>query len=219
VVQQAIDAWQREGRGDVAATFGAVGAQKQKLLGAAPADLAILTAAMIEELIASCHVLAGTRCDLGAVVGAIAVPAGEPHPDVATEPTLSRTLREAAAVYLPDPAIATAGAQFVRMCEQLGIAPAVLPKLRTFPNGFAAMTGMAQERLRGAVGCTQLTEIRWVQGVDLVGPLPRSLQAPTVYSLGIAARSRNLAQARSFAARLTGEGAAQRLSAAGFGVS
>ena len=147
------------------------------------------------------------------------MPSGATHPEVATEQTLSRTLREAAAVYLPDPAIATAGAQFVRMCEKLGIAAAVTPKLETFPNGFAAMTRMAQERLPGAIGCTQITEIKWVQGVELVAPLPRSLQAPTTYSLGIAVHSADSAAARAFAERLTGKDAAARLSAAGFGVS
>jgi molybdate transport system substrate-binding protein len=219
VVQQVIDAWQREGRGDISASFGAVGAQKKQLLDGAAADVVILTAAMIDELIGSGHVAAGTRSDLGAVVGAIAVPAGAMHPDVGTEPALSRVLRDAAAVYLPDPAIATAGAQFVRMCEKLGIAAAVTPKLRTSPNGFAAMTRMAQERVSGAIGCTQITEILWVQGVALVAPLPQSLQVPTTYSLGIAARSVDPAAARAFAERLTGTEAAARLSAAGFGVT
>ncbi|MPZ46651.1 MAG: ABC transporter substrate-binding protein [Betaproteobacteria bacterium] len=219
VVQQAIDAWQREGHGEIAATYGAVGAQRKQLLDGAAADVVILTATMIDELIASGHIVAGTRSDLGAVVGGIAVPVGATHPDAGTEQALARALCEAAAVYLPDPAIATAGAQFVRMCEQLGIAAAVAPKLRTFPNGFAAMTRMAQERVPGAVGCTQITEIKWVQGVDLVAPLPRSLQAPTTYSLGIGARSANPAGARTFAERLTGGDAAMRLSAAGFGVS
>jgi molybdate transport system substrate-binding protein len=219
VVQQAIEAWQRERRGEIVASYGAVGAQKKQLLDGAAADIVLLTAAMIDELIASGHVVAGTRSDLGAVVGGIAVPAGARHPDVATEQDLSSALCEAAAVYLPDPAIATAGAQFVRMCEKLGIAAAVTPKLRTFPNGFAAMTRMAQERAPGAIGCTQITEIEWVQGVDLVAPLPRPLQVPTTYSLGMATRSADPATARAFAQRLTGTDAAALLSAAGFGVS
>jgi molybdate transport system substrate-binding protein len=218
VVQQAIGSWQRDGRGDVAASFGAVGAQKKQLLDGAAVDVVVLTAAMIDELIESGHVVAGTRSDLGTVVGGIAVPAGATQPDVGTEQGLSRALREAAAVYLPDPAIATAGAQFVRMCEKLDIAAAVTPKLRTFPNGFAAMTRMAHERVTGAIGCTQITEILWVQGVQLVAPLPQSLQAPTIYALGVAARSLDPAAARAFAQRLTGKDAAALLSAAGFGV-
>ncbi len=219
VVHQAIDAWQREGRGEIAVTYGAVGAQKKLLLDGAPADVVILTAAMIDDLIASGHVVAGTRRDLGAVVGGIAVPAGAVRPNVATERDLAQALLQAAAIYLPDPAIATAGAQFVRLCARLDIAAAVTPKLRTFPNGFAAMTCMAQERLPGVLGCTQITEIKWVQGVDLVAPLPQSLQIATIYALGIAVRGANAAAARAFAERLTGADALKRLSSAGFGAS
>ena len=93
------------------------------------------------------------------------------------------------------------------------------PKLRTSPNGFAAMTRMAQERVDSAIGCTQITEILWMQGVALVAPLPQTLQVPTTYSLGVAARSVDPAAAGAFAERLTGTDAAARLSAAGFGVT
>jgi molybdate transport system substrate-binding protein len=217
VVQQVIEVWQREGRGDVQASFGAVGVQKKRLIDGAPADIVLLTAAMIDELIGSGHILAGTRADLGAVVGGIAVVSGAPRPDVGSEAALAQALRKAAAIYLPDTATATAGAQFVRMCERLGIAAEVMPKLETFPNGFAAMTRMAQDARPGAIGCTQMTEILWVQGVELVAPLPKALQMPTTYSLGIASRCTDLASARAFAGRLTGIEAAAMLSAAGFG--
>lgn len=218
VVHEVSTAWEREGRGSIAATYGAVGAQREKLLGGAPADVVILTAALIDQLIASGHIVPGSRADLGAVVGAIAVAAGAPHPDVATPAALSAALQDAAAVYLPDPATATAGAQFLRMCEKLGIAPDVGPKLRPFPNGFAAMTRMAAERIPGAVGCTQLTEILWVQGVELVAPLPRALQVPTLYSCGIATRAADPAAAKAFVARIAGGSAAAMLAQAGFGV-
>src|SRR5690606_4028134 len=112
---------------------------------------------------------------------------------------LARALREATAIYIPDPASATAGAQFMAMCATLGIAADVAQKVRAFPNGFAAMTRMAEERRAGAIGCTQLTEIRFVQGVALVAPLPKPLQVPTVYSLGIAARAKDPVAARDFA--------------------
>jgi molybdate transport system substrate-binding protein len=173
---------------------------------------------MIDELIAFGHLAAGTRADLGAVVGGIAVCAGARHPDVASEQALASALRAASTIHIPDPAIATAGAQFLRMCEGLGIAQAVQPKLRSFPNGFAAMTQMAAERNPTALGCTQVTEIKWVRGVELVGPLPPSLQTPTVYSLGIAARSADARLASEFARALTGPAAEPMLAAAGFGM-
>jgi molybdate transport system substrate-binding protein len=218
VVHAVRTAWEREGRGSISVSYGAVGAQRAKLVDGAPADVVILTAALIDQLIGSGHIVAGTRVDLGEVVGAIAVTAGASHPAVATPEALSAALQAAAAVYLPDPATATAGAQFQRMCEGLGIAAAMQPKLRPFPNGFAAMTRMAEERVPGAIGCTQLTEILWVQGVELVAPLPRALQVPTVYACGIATRAADPAAAKAFVARLAGEGAAAVLAQAGFGV-
>jgi molybdate transport system substrate-binding protein len=218
VVQQVIEAGKLSGGPEIAVSYGAVGAQRKKLLDGAPADVVILTAAMIDELIANGHLVAGTRADLGAVVGAIAVRAGSAHPDVATPQALASALCAASAIYIPDPAIATAGAQFVAMCGKLGIEATVASKLRTFPNGFAAMTRLAADAEIGAIGCTQVTEIKWVHGVELIAPLPESLQVPTMYSLGIGARSADPAAARVLAQRLAGEEADSMLAAAGFGM-
>jgi molybdate transport system substrate-binding protein len=219
VVQQVIEDWKRRKVADVAVSYGAVGAQKNKLLDGAPADLVILTAALIDELAAAGHIVAGTRADLGAVVGGIAVPNDAPHPAVATPQALAGALRDASAIYIPDPAIATAGAQFMAMCSRLGIAADVTGKVQAFANGFAAMTRMAEECRPGAIGCTQVTEIRYVAGVELVAPLPKTLQVPTVYSLGIAARASDPATARAFARSLAGDEAAAMRYAAGFGVT
>lgn len=219
VVQQVIEAYRQESGTEIAVSYGAVGAQRKKLLDSAPADVVILTAAMIDELIASGHLVAGTRMDLGAVVGGIAVPAGGVHPDVSTPPALASTLSAAGAIYVPDPAIATAGAQFVAMCSKLLIESYVVSKLRTFPNGFAAMTRMAADAEVGAIGCTQVTEIKWVKGVELVAPLPRELQVPTVYAAAVGARAAHPAAAAALAQRIAGQEAAAMLAAAGFGMT
>jgi molybdate transport system substrate-binding protein len=176
----------------------------------------VLTAALIDELIASGHVVAGSRKDLGSVGGGIAVRAGDPHPDVSTPAALAASLQAASGIYLPDPAIATAGRQFLQMTSGLGIAAAVAPKLRRFPNGYTAMTRMAEASSAGDIGYTQITEIKLVRGVELVAPLPRSLQIPTVYSLGIYTLAADSAAARAFAERLSGPGAQSMLAAAGF---
>jgi molybdate transport system substrate-binding protein len=203
----------------IVASFGAVGAQRRIVLGEAPVDVVLLTGVMIEELIASGHVLAGSRVDLGPVCGGIAVCTGRAHPDVATPESLAACLSSASAVYIPDPAIATAGVQFNAMCARLGVLELVTSKLRKFPNGYAAMTRMAEDDLPGCVGYTQVTEIKYVRGVDMVAPVPKALQVPTVYSLGIASRASSPALAREFAARLAGPQAAPRLAAAGFGMT
>ena len=65
-------------------TFGAVGLMKQKLLDAAPCDVIILTASLIEQLTSSGHVLAGSARQLGAVKTGVAVKHGTPWPQVDT---------------------------------------------------------------------------------------------------------------------------------------
>ena len=219
VVQQLADELRSEGAMNLAATFGAVGAQKERAVAAQRIDLVILTQAMIEELMASGHVVPGSRMDLGSVCGAIAVARGQPHPDVATASSLTAALKQASSIYIPDPAIATAGKQFLAMCARLAIGDEVRSKLRAFPNGFTAMTEMARGGDERAIGCTQITEIKLVPGVELVAPLPEPLRIPTVYSLGIATRSAQQAAARELARRLAGPQAAARLAAAGFQVS
>jgi len=218
VVQQVAAELLAEGSIQVSASFGAVGAQKARVISAQAADVVVLTQAMIDELIASGHVVAGTRMDLGAVCGGIAVARGRPHPDVATRKSFAAALLASTAIYLPDPAIATAGIQFLAMCEKLSIATQVRPKLRTFPNGFTAMTSMAQAGEEGALGYTQVTEIMLVEGVELVAPVPKPLQSVTIYSLGLATRCMAPDAAREFASRLAGPNAAARLAAAGFGM-
>jgi len=217
VVTQTAAAFRAATGIECTSSFGAVGAQKAQLLGGASADVVVLTAAIIDELIASGHVAAGTRRDLGPVGGGVAVRTGTPWPDVSLPERLAANLCAASAIYIPDPATATAGMQFVRMCERLGIVDAVRPRLRTFPNGFAAMTAMARSGAPMEIGVTQVTEIRYVEGVDLVAPLPASLQNLTVYSLGIAAKAANPEAARDFAGRLTDPDAQAMLKAAGFG--
>jgi molybdate transport system substrate-binding protein len=216
VVQQIAKAFKTERGIEVAMSFGAVGAQKEKLLAGTAADVIVLTQAMIDDLITAGHVVAGSRHDLGAVGGAIAVRKGAFMPNVSTSAKLAEALRRAGSIYIPDPDSATAGKQFVAMCETLGIGGTVRPKLKCFPNGFSAMTAMAKSAAPDEIGCTQITEIKLVEGVTLVSNLPHELQRLTTYSLGIVTRSAARDLAATFVERLTGAAAAPMLSAAGF---
>lgn len=202
----------------IASTFGAVGAQKERLLSGADADIVLLTAALIDELIASGHVRPGSRADLGPVGSGVAVPTGSPAPDVATPQALAAALQAARAVYIPDPVKSTAGIQFMKNCERLGVADAVRPRLQPYPNGFAAMTAMAAEARGGEIGVTQMTEILYVGGVTLIGPMPAELQSMTTYSLGMATRSAEPGLAAEFAARVAGAAGEAARREAGFGM-
>jgi molybdate transport system substrate-binding protein len=203
---------------DIDATFGAVGAMRDKLMGGAPADILILTSALIAALTQSGHVTAGSAADLGTVTTGIAVRSGDPAPAVHDADTLRTALRAADAIYFPDPKLATAGIHFAKVLERLGIAAEVASRLRPHPNGNAAMAALAAGHAGFPIGCTQVTEILGTPGVTLVADLPADFALATTYTLGIAAKTQDAELARRFAARLTGETSRALRRKLGFGV-
>jgi molybdate transport system substrate-binding protein len=215
VVEPLIAVLKREGH-DVAAEFGAVGAMKARLLDGAAADVIILTAALIDELIASAQVVPGSRADLGRVGTGVAVRKGTTLPDVTTIDVLRGNLLAATKIVCPDPAIATAGKVVMQALERMGISEQSKPRLRFFPNGYAAMNWLAASRGQLELGITQNTEIRANNGVTYVGPLPDVLQMKTMYSAGLCARATDPEAARAFIARLTGPANRAALGAAGY---
>lgn len=198
-------------------TFGAVGAMKEKLLAGAPADVLILTRALIDELADAGHVEAGTRADLGHVRTGVAVRAGDPTPDVSTPEALRTTLRGAEAIFFPDPQRATAGIHFARVLETLGIAAEVVGRLRTHPNGATAMRELAKATGERPIGVTQITEILNTAGVTLVAPLPREFELATVYTAAVCTRAAAPEAAHRLVALLAAEGRRPLREQAGFG--
>jgi molybdate transport system substrate-binding protein len=181
--------------------FGAVGAMAAKLRAGAPADLLILAAALIAELTREGRVAEGSAADVGTVLTAVAVRAGEAAPPIADGDALRAALLAADAIYFPDPRQATAGIHFAKVLEKLGIGA----NLRPFPNGATAMREMVKSSEARVVGCTQVTEITNTPGAKLVGPLPAQLQLATIYTAGVCAGAQQPGPAHRFLALLAGE--------------
>jgi len=177
-------------------TFSAVGAMKEALLQGAPCDVVILSKALVQGLIDSGHVKAGSLRALGVVKTGIAVKHGTAHPAIATRADLQAAFRAAEGIYFPDPKLATAGIHFFKVLQTLGLDIELEDRFRTFPNGATAMKEMALAA-GPVIGCTQVTEIKYTEGVDLVGVLPQEFELATVYALGISthAQQPQLAQA------------------------
>jgi molybdate transport system substrate-binding protein len=205
-----------KGSREVHATFGAVGAMRDKLLGGEPCDVVILTQALIDALTQDGHVVAGSAMPLGVVKTGVAVKKGDPHPDVSTPGALKAALLRAGGIYFPDPEKATAGIHFMKVLKQLGVADAMKDKLRTFPNGATAMGEMAAAREPGVIGCTQVTEILHVAGVELVALLPKEFELATVYTAAVSAKAQSPGDAREFVRLLAGDEAAAARTACGF---
>jgi molybdate transport system substrate-binding protein len=218
VVEQIAERFEQETGHTVDAEFSAVGAMAAKLSAGEPADLAILTAALIDELAGKGLIVSGSRADVGRVGTGVAVRGGAPLPDVLSEAALRANLLAARKILCPDPAVATAGKVVLNLLARLGIADEVRGAMQFFPNGYAAMSALAAGRGALEIGITQMTEIRANKGVTLAGPLPGVLQVHTMYSAGLAVRSAAPDIARAFLAQLAGPAARPILAAAGFEV-
>jgi molybdate transport system substrate-binding protein len=197
-------------------TFGAVGAMKEKLLAGAPADVVILTRALIDELAANGHVVAHTVSDLGRVRTGVAVKPGRTPVDVGSAAALRALLRAADGIHFPDPQRATAGIHFAKVLDALGIRAEVMDRLHTYPNGGTAMRALAASPHPAGVGVTQITEILHTPGVVLVGPLPPEFELATVYTAAMTTRSTSPSAAHALVALLGGAESVDARRRAGF---
>lgn len=196
--------------------FGAVGAMQAKLRAGTRADILILTAALIPDLTRDGLAVEGSARDLGTVHTAVAVRSGDHAPAVRDGEDLRRALLQADEIYFPDPQQATAGIHFAGVLAKLGIADAVAPRLRTFPNGATAMRELAASTSARPIGCTQVTEILNTSGVTLVAPLPPGSELATTYTAAVASGAEHPQEARRLVALLAGEEAREARRAAGF---
>ena len=185
------------------ARFGAVGAMKEALLSGEPCDVLIVTDSMVRTLQASGELATDGAAPLGRVRTGIAVRADDVPPPIATPDELRDALLASSALYFPDPHRATAGIHFASVLDRLGIRQEVAERCRTFPNGATSMHELVHAPA-DAIGCTQITEILYTEGVRLVGALPAEFELATVYTAAPAMRGTDAALAGRFIELLAG---------------
>jgi molybdate transport system substrate-binding protein len=196
--------------------FGAVGGLRDKLLAGVPADVVVVTPAILTALEARQLVRPGSRVDLGSVGGGLAVPAGSPAPAIATVEQFKQALLDADEIYYADPAIATAGQALMKVVDGLGIGDAVRAKGHVAGGGKEAMQAMARSAAAHRVGVTQISEILSVPEVQLVGPYPGALQVKTTYAAVILQATARLDDAQKLVQFFAGPRFQARLARSGF---
>ena len=156
------------------------------------ADVVILTREALGDLARLGTVVAESCVDLARSFVGIAVKAGADHPDIATEAALRATLLGARSVAYSR--IGASGILFAQLIERLGIAAAVNARARIIPSGFTAELLLTGET---DLAVQQISELKLVPGVEVVGPIPRDLQTPAVFSAGRLTASRQAAQSEA----------------------
>lgn len=162
----------------------------QRLRAGEPADVVVLTREGLGEMAGEGRVAAGSCVDLARSWVGVAVRAGAPHPDIADEAALRATLLGARAVAYSR--LGASGVLFAKLIGQLGIATEINARAVIIQQGFTAERLIAGD---ADLAIQQISELKQVDGIEVVGPIPYALQTPAVFSAGRMAVATNAAEA------------------------
>jgi molybdate transport system substrate-binding protein len=155
-------------------------------------DVVIMAVPALIDLIKQGKVRADSRVDLVQSKIGMAVKVGAPKPDISTVEALKRTLLAAKSIAYSDSA---SGVYLsTELFPKLGIADQIKDKARKIeadPVGGVVATGEFE------IGFQQISELRRVKGIDIVGELPPGAQRVTVFSAGIPANSKHPEEAKA----------------------
>ena len=179
--------YQAESGVRIDADFAPTLALLERLRGGQDADVVILTKEALDDLAAKGTVVADSCVDLARSFVGIAVKARAHHPDIATEPALRATLLGACSVAYSR--IGASGILFAQLIERLGIASEINARANIIPSGFTAERLLSGE---ADLAVQQISELKLVSGIEVVGPIPHHLQTPAVFSAGRLAASKRV---------------------------
>jgi molybdate transport system substrate-binding protein len=209
-VQNLVDPYLRATGCRIDADFAPTLALLDRLRAGEPADLLILTREGLHELAGEGTVIAANCVDLAHSYVGLAVRAGALHPDIADEAALRDTLLTSRAVAYSR--IGASGLLFAGLIEHMGIAAEINAKAVIIPSGLTAARLVSGE---ADLAVQQISELKQVDGIEVVGPIPHALQTPAVFSAGLMTASQHQEEAGDLLRHLASPGFADVLRAAG----
>jgi molybdate transport system substrate-binding protein len=173
-------------------------------------DVLIMVGYALTDLAKQGKVIPGSEVELARSNIGVAVKAGAPKPDISSAESLKQALLSAKSIAYSD----SASGVYIQneMFKKMGIADQVAGKAHMIP---ATPVGEIVAQGEAEIGFQQISELKPVPGIDLVGPLPASLQKVTIFSAGVVAGSKHQDEAKALIAFLSSPAAAGAITASG----
>jgi molybdate transport system substrate-binding protein len=179
--------------------FSTSAALKRKIEQGEPFDVAILTPAIVDDLVKQGKIATGSSVNIARSGVGVGVREGAPRTDVSTPDALKRALLDANKVAFT--AEGQSRATIDRAFERLGIVDAMRPKVMLLgPAGGPAAVARGEADLT----MTLVSEIIPIPGVQFLGPLPAELQDYVSFAAGRSTNAKDRAGADALLGQLSG---------------
>jgi molybdate transport system substrate-binding protein len=195
--------------------YGSAGALTNRMRKGEAADVAIVSGSQIDELKKLGKVLAGTRVDIARIGIGVFGRKSARKIDIGSVDAFRRSVLAAKAIAYPDPAGGGPAGIYVHdLLDRLGIAAEVKTRTRLFPPGPLVYESVAAGHAE--IGFEQISLILEQPSVELIGPLPATIQRYTLFAAAVGAASNQIEAGKALISFLASAAAAGRMEASGF---
>jgi molybdate transport system substrate-binding protein len=181
----------------VAESAGGVDVAKRVQAGEA-VDIVVLAANVIDKLIAEGKLLSGSRVDLVKSGIGVAVRRAATHYDIQSEDAVKNAVLKARSLSF---STGPSGTYLQQLFERWGILQTIQSRIVVAPPGVPVGSLVAKGDCE--LGFQQMSELINLDGIDVLGPLPPSIQTLTIFSAGVSSGTRFADAARKVLAYMS----------------
>jgi molybdate transport system substrate-binding protein len=159
------------------------GGVRRRIEAGEAAEIVVATPNVLDALMKAGKAVQGSRVDFASTGVGVGIKEGLPKPDISSVDAIKKLVNDAPSIALPDPKAGGTSAVYIEgMFKKLGLSDVVNAKAKLKAGGYAADLVASGEAI---IVFHQMSEIKPVKGVTLIGPLPAEIQLVTVYSAAL----------------------------------